>query len=381
MSPHAEPAQASPRTDPPTADVVDLLVALLLRWKQLVAVPIACGVLALGATYLVPKTYTARTVFLPPQQQQSAAASALAQLGALSSLAGGAVRTPGDQYVSLLQTQTVADRIVAEFDLMKVYGSSLRFEAREKLARNVRIALGRKDGLISVEVDDRDPTRAADMANRYVAELHRLTSELALTEAQQRRLFLEKHLEQTRTRLAAAQQALQGGGFDPGALKADARVAAESYARLRAEVTATEIRLQALREGLAESAPEIQQLLATLRGLRAQLARAEAGVASSAGDDYVGRYRDFKYQETLFELFARQYEIARVDESREGALIQVVDVAQPPEHKSRPKRGLIAVLVTLGTGFALTLWIVATAALRHGGGAEFTRRLDAARAG
>lgn len=376
------PDRATPAVPEPGLDLADLLAALVVRWRQLVLVPLCAGLLALGVTYLIPKTYTAQTVFLPPQQQQSAATSALAQLGALSGVAGaGAVRTPGDQYIALLQTRNVADAIVDAFDLLRVYEVSMRFEAREKLSRQVRISLGRKDGLVTVAVEDRDPARAAAMANRYVQELRRLTSELALTEAQQRRSFLEKHLEQTRNRLAEAQRALQGGGFDPGALKADARLAAESYARMKAEATSAEIRLQAMRERLAESAPEIQHLLATLRGLRSQLARAEAGAAPAPGADYIGRYRDFKYQETLFELFARQYEVARVDESREGSLIQVVDVAQPPEHKSYPKRGLVAVLATLFTGCAMALWIVCGVAWRQGGGAGFAQRLRAARAG
>jgi uncharacterized protein involved in exopolysaccharide biosynthesis len=361
-------------------ELLDLLVALLLRWKRLLLLPLGAGVLALGATYLVPKTYTASTLLLPPQQQQSAAASALAQLSALSGLAAaGGARTPGDQYVALLRSRSVADRLIDTFELMKVYEVELRFEAREALGRRVRVSLGRKDGLIAIEVDDHDPQRAAAMANAHVEELRRLTSSLALTEAQQRRVFLEKHLEQTRQRLTAAQRELQGGGFNPGALKADARVAAETYARLRAEATAAEIRLQALRERLADTTPEIQQLLAQLRGLRSRVAQAEIGAPSPDDGDYIGRFREFKYQETLFDLFARQYELARLDESREGALIQVVDVAVAPEHKSRPKRGLIAVATTLGTGLLLAIWILLRALSEHGSGPGLRQRLAAAR--
>lgn len=350
----------SPDSD--AVDLLDLLVQLLLRWRLLLAGPLLAGAVALGITYLIPKTYTSRVVFLPPQQQQSAAASALAQLTALSGLAGAAagVRTPGDQYVALLQSQTVSDRIVDAFDLMKVYEVDYRFQARKELASNSRIMLGRKDGLITIEVDDHDAKRAADMANRYVAELHRLTSELALTEAQQRRAFFEQQLKLTRERLAQAQEALQSSGFSQGVLKADARAAAETYARVRAEVTAAEIRLQALRVRLADSTPEVQQAVTTLQALRTQLANAESGAgAGNGGPNYISKYREFKYQETLFELFARQFELARVDESREGALIQIVDPATPPEWKSRPKRGFIAAFTALVVATMLLLWIVA----------------------
>ena len=213
--------------------------------------------------------------------------------------------------------------------------------------KNTRIAVGKKDGLVSVEVDDEDPTRAAGIANAYVEQLRRLTSVLAVSEAQQRRAFFEKELKEARDQLAKAQQALQATGFNVGALRAEPRAAAESYARLRAEITAAEVRTQVLRGSLADSSPEVQRQLGQLSALRAQLARLEQATDTNAGPDYLSKFREYKYRETLFEMFARQYELARVDESREGALIQVVDVATPPEYKSKPKRGFIAVAATL----------------------------------
>ena len=344
-------------------DLLDLALPLAEHWKLLVLGPLLAGLLAFGITFLVPKTYTSRTVFLPPQQQQSAAASAIAQLGALSGLVGSAagLKSPADQYVALLQSTTVADRLIDEFKLMQVYDEEFRFKAREELARNVRVSLGKKDGLITIEVDDEDPQRAADMANRHVDELRRLTSQLALTEAQQRRVFFEVQLTQTRDRLTQAQQALQASGFSLGALKADAKAAAEGYARLRAEATAAEVRLQTLRRNLADNTPEVQQAQSTLGALRAQLGKLEESTDLSGAPDYVSKFREFKYQETLFELFARQYELARLDESREGALIQVVDVAKPAEYKSRPKRALIA----MATGVASLMLFAAGVFVRY----------------
>lgn len=322
----------------------ELLLALRRKWLLLIAVPLFVGALALGVTYLIPPTFTASTTFMPPQQGQSGAAAALAALGPLAGLAGGAsaVRTPGDQYVALIQSVTVADRLIEQFKLIEVYDSKYRVDARRDLAKNVRVALGKKDGLITIEVDDTSPQRAADIANRFVDELRRVTAGLAVTEAQQRRVFFQQQLEQGRDRLVQAQQALQASGFNAGALKAEPKAAAEGFARLRAEATAAEVRLQATRTALTDSAPEVRQQLATLSALRAQLAAAERATDSSGGPDYIGRYREYKYQETLFDLYARQFELARVDESREGALIQVIDPATAPERKSRPKRALIA---------------------------------------
>jgi uncharacterized protein involved in exopolysaccharide biosynthesis len=362
-----EPREALvPREDALDDDGISLLeLAALLaeNLKFLVGGALLAGVVALGITYLIKPTFTARTTFLPPQQQQSVAASALASLGALAGLAGGVanVKSPADQYVALMQSNTVADQLIDQFDLMSIYEKKFRTDARQQLARNVRISVGRKDGLITVEVDDFDPRRAADLANRHVDELRRLTDRLALTEAQQRRLFFEGQLHQTRDRLTQAQQALQQSGFNAGALKAEPKAAAEGYAKLKAEATAAEVRLQVLRRNLADDTPEVEQQRATVAALRAQLARAEEATEGQGGPDYVGKYREFKYQETLFDLFAKQYELARVDESREGALIQVVDKATPPERKSKPKRAATAMVTTLLTGAAIAAFLL----MRH----------------
>jgi uncharacterized protein involved in exopolysaccharide biosynthesis len=143
---------------------------------------------------------------------------------------------------------------------------------------------------------------------------------------------------------------------------------------LRAEATAAEVRLQALRGSLVDTAPELVQQQAVLSELRAQVGKLESASDSSVNSDYIGRFREYKYQETLFELFSRQYELARVDEAREGALFQVIDAAQPPEKKSRPKRAIIGLVTTLLVGSMLVGWVLAANALRRflarPGGAE-----------
>lgn len=355
-----------PTRQPPSFDddegigLYELASILGARWRLLIAAPLLAGASAFGLALIIPPTFTAKTTFLPPQQQQTAAASALASLGALSGLAAGAagIKTPGDQYVALLQSVNVEDRIVDRFKLKELYESKYRFEARKTLENNVRINLGKKDGLISVEVDAPEPKLASDIANQYVAELRRLTGELALTEAQQRRVFFEIELKGTRLKLTEAQQALQSSGFSAGALRAEPKAAAENYARIKAEVTAAEVRLQTMRRAMAESSAEVQQQTTLLGALRTQLAKLESSADTRNDADYISRYREFKYQETLFDLFAKQYELARMDESREGALVQVVDVATPPEYKSKPKRAMIAVGATLAVLMFLSVFVL-----------------------
>ncbi len=350
------PAQRSDAFDDADegAGLVELAGMVGAQWARVLLASVVCGALGFGGAMLIPPTFTARSLIMPPQQQQNIAAAALGSLGALAGLAGGiSVKNTGDQYVALLQSTTVSDRVIERFKLKDVYDESYMVDARKELLKNVLIQIGKKDGLISIEVDDHSPQRAAEMANYYIEELRGLTNTLAVSEAQQRRVFFENKLKEAKIKLAEAQISLQASGFGAGVLMAEPRAAAEGYAKLKAEATAADIKLQTLRRVLADGAQEVVVQQAQLTALRAELTRLEQKEPARGDADYINRYRDYKYQETLYDLYAKQYELARADESREGALIQVVDVAAPPEKKSKPRRGLIALAAAVVAGLAM----------------------------
>lgn len=341
--------------------MIDLFILMAERIRLLVLGPLLVGALVVAGAYLFVKPiYTAKTVILPPQQQQGAAAALMQSLGALASFASSAsgVKNPAEQYVSLMQSTTVLSRVVDAFDLQSMYGTPDKETTRDMLLAAIKVDVGKKDSLITLSVDDEDPKRAAAMANRFVDELRRLTSELALTEAQQRRVFFEKQLSQTRERLTAAQKSLQGSGISAGVLRMEPKAAIESYAALKAQVTAAEVRLISMRSYVTESSPEFKMAQSNLAALREQLQKAETQDVSGDKDSYVERYRDFKYQETLFDLFSRQYELAKIDELREGAFIQVVDKAIPPENKSNMRKIKLAVLAILGSFALFTFFLL-----------------------
>lgn len=343
--------------------LLDLVQTIVENLRLLVLGPLAVAVLAWGVSYLMPPIYTAKTQFLPPQQQQSAAANMLANLGSLGGLAGtvGVIKNPADQFLAYLKSVTVQDKLIERFNLLDRYEVKTKTDARLLLSSNVRAAAG-KDGLITIEVDDQDPKFAAELANAYVEELEKLLAKLATTEAQQRRMFFEKQLTQAKDKLVQSEIALRATGVSGNVLKSNPTAALAVVASLQAAVTAQEVKLGTLRGYLAETAPEFKQALHELANLRAQLAKQEkdsptTNGKTSAEGDYVSKYRDFKYNETLFELFAKHFELAKIDESREGAVIQILDVAQTPERYSKPKRELIALISSLVAEFALLLFL------------------------
>lgn len=369
--------------------LLDLLQTIVDNLKLLVLGPLVAGLLALGISFAVPPTYTANVKFLPPQQQQSAAASMLASLGGLGGLAGAAagLKNPADQYIAFLKSVRVQDALIARFRLQDRYETKFKTDTRTLLAGNARTTSG-KDGIISIEVDDTDPQFAADLANAHVEELQKLLAQMAVTEAQQRRAFFEKQLGLVKDKMLAAELALRATGINGNVLKSNPTSAVAVVAALKAQVTAQEVKLGAMRGYLAETAPDFKQALTELANLRSQVRKQEqdepasgrSGTNGIGDNDYVAKYREFKYQETLFELFAKQFEIAKIDESREGAVIQVLDAAQPPERKSKPKKALIAVISALAAGFVLLLFVfVRQALLNASKNQESASKLDALR--
>jgi uncharacterized protein involved in exopolysaccharide biosynthesis len=204
-------------------------------------------------------------------------------------------------------------------------------------------------------VEDRDADRAAKIANGYVEEFQTLSKHLAISEASQRRLFFQQELEQAKNSLADAEEALKKTEQTTGviALDSQARALIESAASLRAQITAREVQIQGMETYATGENSQLVQAQRELDSLREQLAKLGGSEDSSgelmvpkgrvpeAGLEYVRKLRDVKYYETIFEILARQFEIAKLDEAKQGALIQVVDAAVPPDKRSFPKRALI----------------------------------------
>jgi len=254
--------------------LLDLLQTIVDNLRLLIIGPLVVGLAALGISFAVTPTFTAQVAFLPPQQQQGMAASMLASLGALGGLAGAAtgLKNPADQYVAFLKSNSIENALIDRFKLMDRYEEEFKQDARKTLEGKVKIASG-KEGIITVDVDDHEPQFAADMANAHVEELTKLMTRLAVTEAQQRRQFFEKQLEQSKNKLTQADQALRATGVSSSVLKSNPASAVAAVAGLQAQITVQEVKLGAMRGYLAETAPDFKQALTELANLRAQLAK------------------------------------------------------------------------------------------------------------
>lgn len=357
-----------PRATGSRSHLLDLALLLAENLRALLVVPIVAGALALAISFIVSPTYTAVARVLPPTQQQGTSALA-GQLGALAGLVGAMapIKSAADTYVGLLKSHTVFNAIATKFDLKAQYKARFREDLFKELERRTRFIVGSKDGIITIEVDDDDPKRAAAMANAFVEELQRVSNTLAVTEAGQRRLFFERQLAQAKDNLTKSEVALRSSGVSEAVLRTVPQSTLEALARLKAQIMVQDIRVASMRTYMTDANPDLKLAMQELAALRSELSKAERSVpdkASQEGAEYVARYRDFKYHETLFELMAKQFEVARLEEAREGAVIQVVDNAVAPERASKPKKALIAVLTALVAFFMTILVLLVIHAVR-----------------
>lgn len=354
--------------------VLDLLVVLAQQKTLVIGTPLLAGTIALIVSLCLTPIFTSVAKIMPPQQQQSSGMAAmLGQLGGLAGAAGGlgGLKSPNDLYLGLLQSRTVADNLIARLKLKERYETKSMDETRKELAGNSVFAAGKKDGFITIATNDKDPQFAADLANAYVDELGKLTQSMALTEASQRRLFFEKQLGEARDQLANAEIALRKTQESTGLIQPEAQVQAiiSNAAQVKGAIAAKEVQLNGMRTFAAGQNPDLLRTQEELRGLQMQLVKLERIHASKEGDfmvptgkipevgvEYVRSMRNVKYYETIFELLAKQFELAKIDEAKDSSLIQLLDKAIPAEHKTKPRRAYI-VLAGLAGGAILGLFL------------------------
>jgi tyrosine-protein kinase Etk/Wzc len=354
-------------------NLLDYLIVLLKRKKLIISITLGAAAIAAIIVFIMTPIYRAETRILPPQTGSSSIAlSMLTQMtGAQGITESLGLKTPGDLYVGILKSRTIADRIIDRFNLMKLYKADYREDARKELLEDVLGAETDKDsGIITISVDDKDPKRSAGMANAFVEELKNLTKGLAVTEASQRRLFFEEQLKDTKMALVKAEEQMQGFQEQTGALQVDAQTKAviEGIAMLSAQIAAKEVQLKVMRTYATAQNPDLQRSEDELKGLKAELNKLEAkggsghdpiistGRMPEVGTEYARKLRDLKFYEDLYDLLTKQYEAAKLDEARDAAVIQVIDKAIPPEKIAKPKRLLIILIATF-TGFFLSIFV------------------------
>ena len=359
-------------------NVLDLMIVVAQRKKLIIGTPIVVGIIVALISLTFPNTYLATTKLMPPQQGQSSASAMLSQLGGAAALAGVGVKSSSDTIVGMLQSRTIADRLIAKLDLKKVYQTSSQEQARARLEGSTTVKIT-KDGLISIEVEDIDKKMVAPLANAYVNELALLTRVIAVGEAGQRRVFYESQLEQAKDKLAKAEIAVKNTLDTRGviSIEVESQAVLGTIARVRAQVSAKEIELNSMRAFVTQTNPQYRRAEQELISLRTELDRLQNGsdkdsesniapdMKTQNGFENIKLLRDVKYYQMLYDILAKQYEGARLDEAKDPPLVQVLDPAVEPERKFKPHRALMVIISAMLAFFAAIIWAFAGEARRR----------------
>ena len=344
---------------------LNLFMVFFRRRKAIILLVFLFGSAGVVYSLFTPHIYRAESRILPPSQGGSMAAAMLAQMGGLAGLAGitpGA--TSGELLMGVLRGATVVDKIIDRFDLMILHEQESRLRMRQRVTtRILHTTQDVRSGIVTVAVLDEESVRAAQMANAFVEELKNVMQSLAIGEAAQRRLFFEQQMLEARVILHEAEDGLSRFQEESGLVAVAPQVAAmvTAIASLRAEIAAKEVELSSLRTFASANNPSLRRAESELVALRSALENLEReqgttdrntlmtslSEAPQLGLEHQRRVRDVQHAAAMYELMLRQYEAAKIDESREAMVVQVVDSATPPDFRFSPRRTAIVIFATL----------------------------------
>lgn len=359
-----------------SVDLLEVLRTLWAGWRVVAKVAGVITILSIVTAFVLPVRYTSTASFIPPNNSSAGGSMAATLAGQLSILGGGDIlggaKASGDLYAGILASRSVTSEIVKRFNLVQVYGVKKESKAEKKLENNTSVKVDSKSNIVTVGVTDRSAARARDLTNAYLEILRSTNGRLALGQSSQRRLFFQEQLAKEKDNLEDAEVELKKTEEETGLIAPAGQTESEirTLAETRGQLAARQVELAALRQSATEQNPEVVRLNSEIQDLQSQLAALQNG--KDRGNpaaiptakvpqlklDYVRKEREVKYHETLFEILAKQYEAARLDEARDAPVLQILDPASYPDSKSEPKRLFIVVggfLVGLMLGCAYVL--------------------------
>lgn len=347
------------------------------RRKKFTAIVASGMALSVLYAYLLPNQYTSITTLMPPDNA-SAFSNIMGMVNSSSSAAGlGAaalgLNSPGELFVSILESRNVQDGLIARFSLISYYHSRLPADARKTLKASTTVDEDRKSGVISISVSDRDPVLAAKLASGYVVELNRVVTDDSTSAARRERVFLEERLKDVTQDLDDSSKALSQFSTKNRTIDipSQAKSMVDAGIKLDAELIDGRSELAALRQTYSEDNYRVKTIEARNAELQKQIdamsGKPSSGASQSAessstypsvselpvlGLTYSDLERKVRADEAIWEALTKEYEAAKVEEAKQIPTVRVLDAAEVPQRKSSPvRRNILAV----GTLFSIIL--------------------------
>lgn len=332
------------------------------------------GAAATIYAFTSPFIYRAECRILPPGS--SGGGGLMAQLGGLASFVGlPSVSTSGQMLVGVLKGDTVVDAIIDKFNLMEEYEEEIRLNARRTTLSNLEAQEDKDTGIVSVAFLDKDPKKAADIANEFVQQLQAKMKDMAYVDAQEKREFFENQLRQAQQQLIDAEEAMMKYQQNSGVLALGSQTAAllGAIAELRNQIAAKNVEISSLSSYARKDNPRLKLAQSQLEAMTKELRRMEeeqkrterrqgrplsSDILSSIGNvpelsvEYMRYERELRFANVKYDTLLRQYENAKLSEASDFSTVQIIDTANPPDWKYKPKRAQI-IIVGAFLGFSL----------------------------
>jgi uncharacterized protein involved in exopolysaccharide biosynthesis len=367
---------------------VDNLRLIWENRRTLLRVALYALLASAGIAFIISSRYQSTAHLMPPDSQSNSglamAAAAMAGSVGAGGLAGMAtdllgMKSNSDIFVGILSSRTAQDKLINQFNLQKLYGDKRMEDARRHLADHTAISVERKSQIISIEVTDKSPQRAAAMCQAYVEELNTLVAELSTSSARRERIFLEGRLQAVNKDLEAAEKDFSEFSSKNSAIdvKEQGRAMLGAAAVLQGSLIAAQSEYEGLRQIYSDSNVRVRALRARIEELQHKLeglagkGESTTTISGDASDSlypsmrklpllgvtYADLYRRAKIQEAVLETLTREYEMAKVQEAKEIPIVKILDPPQVPDKRSYPPRLLIIFVGTLVAVFASIIWI------------------------
>jgi uncharacterized protein involved in exopolysaccharide biosynthesis len=338
-------------------------LAILIKWRKFIAICVLAVTLIAGViSFLLPKWYKATASLMPPKEQTSM--SSLGMAGTLlknvagGSKLGGLGQMQGRyNYIAVLESRSAMEAVVRRFDLIRVYGtsdSSMEETIKELKDNNAAFEI-QPDEYISIDVLDKDPKRAADMANYFVEVLNDITTRMSTQEARSNREFIENAVTTDKQKLFEAEEKLKDFqekskikiNPDPTSISGISSIS-ELYG-LKAK---KEIEINILARTTASDNSSLRQARIELDEINRKVDQIpEAGIVA------MRLFRDVAIQQKILEYLMPLYEQAKVDENKDIPAMVVLDKAVQPEKKEKPKRMIIILFTCISSFLMSSLYV------------------------
>lgn len=367
--------------------LLDVFNILWNRKWMIIGVTFVFAVVSTIYAFTLPFIYRAECRILPPQKTSGGMAGLAASLGGLADFVGlPAASTSGRLMLGIIKGDSVVDAIIEKFNLMEEMSQDIRVRVRAAVLNQLEATEEAGSGIVSIACMDKDPQRAADMANAFVEELQKKLREISLNETLEKKAFFETQLMQAQQELQDAEEAMIAYQQSSGviALEAQTQSLIASISNLRNQIAAKNVEVSSLSSYTRKDNPRLRLAQSQLDAMNKELRRLEEeqrrsdsrrsvlsgdmlsslGQLPELGLEYQRYVRALRFATAKYELMFRQYENTKISEAGDFSAMSIVDRATPPDWKYKPKRATIMIIGTMMGGALSVFWAFLSAHIR-----------------